>query len=223
MTYRGVDVLEVWHNMRDGVVESFSRFGELIDHQTGPRAWDDHATMAIPVRSFTWTCGTRAECVALRDFLKARRGRRIPFWVPTYCWDMQLAVDYPAPVNQITIARSGYGQFLAGSLSRRFIAVFRAGYPAEYREVVSVVSGADTEVIEIDGDPLEDLSSETTRICFLVLCRLANDATTISWFGRTACEAQIEFQELPREYPEFAVRGAGALTPVSINPQHYIG
>lgn len=223
MTYRDIDVLEVRHNMRDEIAESFTRLGELIDHQTGPRVWDDHATMAIPVRSFTWTCGTRAECVALREFLKARRGRRIPFWVPTYCWDMQLAVDYPAPVNQITVVKSGYGQFLAGSLGRRFIAIFPAGQPTEYREIISVVSGADTEVIEVDGDALGGLSAETTRICFLVLCRLAEDLTTISWAGRDACEAQIEFQELPREYPEFAVSGAGALTPVSINPQHYIG
>lgn len=223
MTYRDIDVLEVRHNMRDEIAESFTRFGELIDHQTGPRVWDDHATMAIPARSFTWTCGTRAKCVALRDFLKARRGRRIPFWVPTYCWDMQLAVDYPAPVNQITVVKSGYGQFLAGSLGRRFIAIFPAGQPTEYREIISVASGADTEVIEVDGDALGGLSSETTRICFLVLCRLAEDLATISWEGRDTCEALIEFQELPREYPEFAVQGAGALTPVSINPQHYIG
>jgi hypothetical protein len=223
MTYLGIDVLEVWNNVRDGISESFARSGELIDNQTGPRVWDDHAAAATPVRSFTWTCATRAECVGLRDFLKARRGRVVPFWVPTYCWDMELAIDYPQDVNQLTIKNAGYGLYLGGSLSRRFIAVFASGRPAEYREIVNVTSSPTTEVIEINGDALSGLMAATTRICFLVLCRLADDATSIEWFGRTVCEAQIQFQELLREYPAFAGQGAGALTPVSIDPQHYIG
>jgi hypothetical protein len=223
MIYRDLDVLEVWNNAREAVAETFSRYGELIDEETGPRVFDDHATVAVPVRSFVWTCFTRAECVALRTFLQARQGRRIPFWVPTYCWDMQLAVDYPLPVNQITVKNSGYSQFLAGTPLRRFIAIFRKGDAAEYREIIGVSEGVGTEIIEIDGDPLADLSAVSTRICYLVLCRLEEDEVTINWSRRDVCEAQIEFRELPREYPAFSGGGMGAMTPVSNNPQHYIG
>jgi hypothetical protein len=223
MTYLGIDVLETWNNVRDGIATSFLRVGEMIDNQTSARVWDDRATAAIPARSFTWTCVTRAECVALRDFIKARRGRTVPFWVPTYCWDLELAIDYPEEVNQLTVTNTGYGLYLGGSLSRRFIAVFAAGRPVEYREIVGVTSYPTTEVIEINGNALSGLMAATTRICFLVLCRLADDTTTIEWFSRTACEAKIQFQELLREYPAFAGQGAGAMTPVSNNPQHYIG
>lgn len=201
MTYQGLDVLEVRHNMRDAIAESFSRLGEFFENPTGRRAWDDHAQLALPSRSFSWTCFSRDEVRVMRAFLDARQGRRIPFWTPTYCWDMTLAVDGAADVNRLTIEKSGHGQFLTSVGSRRFIAIFVPGQAVLYREIVGLITGTTTETIDIDSIPGVALPAATTRICYLVVCRLADDMTKIRWSNRDICEVQLRFQELPREYP----------------------
>ena len=202
MTYEGVDVLEVRHNMREAINESFSRLGVYFPNPTGRRAWDDHALGPLPSRSFSWTCADRVECMELREFLDARQGRRVPFWTPTYCWDLQLATDGPANLNRLTIVKAGYGQFVSGSLARRFLAIAPMGQATIYRQIVGVTTAATTETLDLDSIPGVALPAATTRISFFVLCRLAEDMTTLVWSGRDVCEAQIRFQELPREYPE---------------------
>lgn len=218
-TYLGIDVLEVRHNMRDAISENFSRLGEFFENHTGRRAWDDHAAIPLPSRLFSWTCASRAQCVDLRAFLDARQGRRVPFWTPTYCWDLQLATDGPADLNRLTIVKAGYGQFVSGSLARRFLAIFPPGLDPIYREIVGVVVDSTTETLDLDVVPGVELPAGTTRLCFLVICRLAEDMTSIVWHGRDVCEAQILFQELPREYPEREF----ARSPGFFGPNSYSG
>jgi hypothetical protein len=199
----GIDVLtEAQHNARDEIRESFARVGALLDNPTGKREYDDHGGRAFPARNFLWTAPDRAACVRLREFLDARKGRLVPFWTPTFSWDLELAEDSPAESATLVIRRAGYGQFLWPVPARRRLAIFVPGQPMALRKVISLETGTTTETLHLDSAPGgTTLFAETTRICFLPLCRLAEDLTEITWSHTDHCEARIQFAEIPHEVP----------------------
>jgi hypothetical protein len=172
-----------------------------VENPTGRREYDDFSQAPHPVRSFVWTAPDRAACVRLREFLDRRRGRTVPVWVPTYTWDLALAEDSSGGSTSITIRRAGYGQRLWPFTSRRRLALFTGGLPMILRTVSGVVANGTTETLSLDTPPGAPLLAESARICFLVLCRLDRDLTTITWHGTDCCEAQLAFRELPNEVP----------------------
>lgn len=202
MSYLGFDVLPVRSNLRAAVAESFGRAGELVESAVGVREFDDHAGVALPVRSFLWTCLDRAACVELRTFLDARQGRRVPFWAPTCCRDLELVADAPAGVS-LTIRRAGYYDYLFSlGPQRHHLAIVPAGGAALLREVTNVTpASSTTETLTLSATTGQDLAAATTAISFLVLCRLAEDFTEIEWASPGRCEAKLSFVELPREVP----------------------
>lgn len=200
--YQGLDVLtEAQHNARAAVAEAFGRLGTLIKNPTGKRAYDDHAQQSFPTRNFLWTARHRVACVQLREFLDARQGRRVPFWTPTFCWDLQLAADSDGAGLTLEIRKAGYGQFLWPSLARRRLALFVPGQPMLLRQVTGLDDGATSETLHLDSAPGVPLAAASTRLCFLVLCRLAEDLTELTWWNPDYCEAAIRFRELPNEAP----------------------
>lgn len=201
-TYLGIDVLPVMHNMRETIAESFARSGELLGSRIGATSFDDHAGLALPERTFQWTCPDRSSCDVLRAFLDARRGRRIPFWAPTCCPDLPLVADAAAGLT-LDVRRAGYSDLLfALGPQRRYVAIFPAGGSPLYRKVVAAAPTSSTvDQLTLDATTGVDLASSRTVISFLVLCRLADDFTEIEWYSTSSCEAALRFVELPREVP----------------------
>ena len=202
MSYRGYDVLPVTHNMRETIAESFGRRGQLVGSPVGQRSFEDEAAVPFPVRSFLWSCPDRAAVDVLRAFLDARKGRLVPFWAPTCCWDLRLVAD-AAPGLVLNIARAGYGDLVFwGSAARQDVAIFPRGGAMLTRRVLSVSAlDAATEQLSLESTTGVQLVAGATVISFLVLCRLAEDLTEIRWLSPNACEASIQFTELPREVP----------------------
>lgn len=202
MSYLGFDVLPVQHNMRENIAEAFARSGELVSSPTGKRVFDDRAGVALPTRTFQWTCLDRAAAVEMRAFLVARKGRAVPFWAPTCCWDLELAADAPSGTS-LTVKRAGYYDYLWSlGAPRRHLAIFPRGGAMLTRKVTDCVA-ADftTETLTLDATTGVALAAARTVISFLVLCRLADDLTDIDWSSPTLCEASLRFVELPREVP----------------------
>jgi hypothetical protein len=151
VTYLGIDVLDgAVHNLRDPISESFGRLGTLLENPTGRRAFDDHAGIAVPVRNFTWSATTRASCNALRAFLDARLGRLVPFWVPTYRWDLQLSQDVAATSANLFLEQAGYEQFLSLYSARHYLAVYPPGGTLQIRKIIVPV--ATDVVVPVPGD-----------------------------------------------------------------------
>lgn len=202
MTYLGYEVLPVTSNLREAVAESFERSGELVGSVIGARVFDDHAGLALPERTFQWTCPDRGACDVLRAFLDARQGRLVPFWTPTCCADLTLAADAPSGTT-LTVRRAGYGDLLfALGAPRRYLAIYPRGGAVLLRKVLNVVPASSmTETLTLDASTGVDLYADRTVISFLTLCRLAEDLTEIEWFSTSSCEAALRFVELPREVP----------------------
>lgn len=201
-TYLGFDVLEVGHNMQEAIRQSFDRVGEFQENATGRRFWDDAAGQPQPVRSFRWWADGRTQIAALRAFLDARLGRLVPFWTPTYVGELKMSQDGSLLDSSLRILNIGYTRLLFPFASCRYLAIVSANGTFLRRKVtLSTDNGDGTETLALDSGLGIDLAAARTVISFLVLCRLEEDMTALSWDSPDHVEATIGFRALPKETP----------------------
>ena len=103
MSYLGHDVLELNYNRVGAFEERLRRKFVLLSSKTGRRIADEQAPAPAASRPFTWTAIGRDEITTMRTFLDARRGRAIPFWLPSFQWDLGLADDVSQNQSSATI------------------------------------------------------------------------------------------------------------------------
>jgi hypothetical protein len=138
-----------------------------------------------------------------RAFLIARFGQLRPFWIPTWDQDLVLALDVGPTDTGITIASEFYSRFFFPTKARRYIAFIPTdGSGNVYREILNAVDGGEgTELLTLDSPTGKSFSSTQTQISFLTLAKLASDDNEITWMTSDLAQANIEFQEVPREVP----------------------
>lgn len=201
-TYLGIDVLEVNHNFRDAIRQSFDRLGTFAENPTGRRLWEDAGEQPMPVRSFSWFADGRPAIAALRAFLDARKGRMVPFWIPTYTPELVMTLDGAALDSSVRVANVGYGRFLFPFQARRYLAIISGNGTFLRRKVTLVTDNGDgTETLSLDAGLGIVLPASRTLVSFLVLCRLEDDFTPLTWDGPEHAEAVVRFRELPKEVP----------------------
>jgi len=206
VTYLDYDVLELNYNRIAGIEERLRRKFVLLDPKTGKRTPDEQAPAPAGVRPFTWTAIGRPEITVMREFLAARKGRAVPFWLPSYQWDLELSEDALEDQSILSIRWVRYTQQMFGTTgARRHIAIWTLGDDTSmdyYR-----IDDADdplnytTESITIDPVAVRDYPKETTVISFLKLCRLDSDRVGISYPNDRVADATIMCRELPLEAP----------------------
>ena len=206
MTHLGYDVLELDYNRVGGIEERLQRKFGLLDQGTGKRRPDEHSPAPASERPFTWTAIGRDEITELRTFLDARIGRAVPFWLPSYQWDLALTEDVDEDQAIVTVQWIRYTQQMFGTTgARRHVALWTLGDGSVmdcYR-----ISDADdpldyaTESITLDPGAVRDYDAGTTVVSFLKLCRLASDRVGISYQSGRVAEATISVAELPIEAP----------------------
>lgn len=202
-TYLGFDVLDqVGHNMREAIAEAFGRHGQLYQNPTGKNFFDDQAGESIPSRSFSWFAHDRAAIGALRSFLSARKGRLVPFWVPTFGSEFVMSQNALAAQSSVRVFRWGYADQLFPNPARKHLALVKPTGAFLMRKVTLVTDNGDgTEDLSLSAGLGEDLAAARTQVCFLVLCRLEADAPPIDWASTHHAEASLSFLELPHEVP----------------------
>ncbi len=107
MSYLGHDVLELNYNRIGAFEERLRRKFVLLSSKTGRRIADEQAPAPAASRPFTWTAIGRDEITAMRNFIDARKGRAVPFWLPSFQWDLALAEDISQNQSGATIGGSG--------------------------------------------------------------------------------------------------------------------
>ncbi len=205
MTYLGHDVLELNYNRVGTVEERLKRKFVLLESKTGKRVADEQAPAPAPSRPFTWTALGRAEIAAMRAFLDARVGRAVPFWLPSFQWDLALAEDVLEDQSIVTIHWVRYSQQMWGTTgARRHLALWSLGNGAmDFYRIADATDPADyqTETLTLDPVAIRDYPMATTVLSFLKLCRLEDDLVEISYPTAHVAEATIRVRELPLEAP----------------------
>lgn len=141
----------------------------------------------------------------MREFLDARKGRAVPFWLPSYQWDLSLAEDAIEDEAILTVNWVRYTEQMYGTTgARRHIAMWALGQIGmEYYKITDATDPGDdiTESITITPIADRDYPAASTVISFLKYCRLENDLIEISYPDGQHAQATIMVRELPLEAP----------------------
>jgi hypothetical protein len=198
-TYLGIEVLEASPNTREDPSDSFHRSLYVKDPGSGKRNVRARDTCPKVTRPYIWTCQNRAEIQALKEWFSRRRGRLVPFWIPTGRQDLLLAQDVGSSDPGISIQSCGYAQFLFPSPARRHLAFIAHG-SLVYRQVLSATEMNGTDNLGLSS-PLGMAFPKNGLVSFLVLARLASDDLEMVYHTESIAEATLHYIEIPGEVP----------------------
>ena len=205
MTYEGFEVLELNYDRVGAVEERLSRKFVLLDPKTGKRVAYEHSPSPAAVRPFTWTAIGRDEITTMRTFIDARIGRAVPFWLPSFQWDLSLSEDLLEGASTVSLIWVRYTQQMWGTTgARRHIALWTLNIGnMDYYNVTDANDPLDyiTESLSINPVAVQTYDMDTTVISFLKLCRLDSDRVTIEYLSGNVAQATIRVRELPLESP----------------------
>lgn len=203
-TWHGFDVLTIEPNRSGPLDDELERRFALLDPQVGIRQPDERTPAPAPVRAFRWTAFSRQEVAVMRAFLDARKGRRVPFWLPSWQQDLRLAANVLAAQTVISAVWIGYtAQMFGTTEGRRHLASFAVNRDASYHHVTDANDPQDlvTESLTIAPGAGVDWAASTTILSFLRFSRLEDDEVEITWHGPHTAEAILRVREIPHEAP----------------------
>jgi hypothetical protein len=201
--YQGYDVLEVMPNWSRDLSRTYKRSLVTLDPKIGPIQVDDKGGSAVVEQSFPWFLQNHPSVTTLRAFILKRFGQLVPFWTPTWDQDLVLSTDVGATDPAIVIQSVYYTRFFFPIKSRRYIAFIpQNGGANVYRKITgSIDNGNGTETLTLDSPTGVTFPKSSTMLSFLTLSRLASDDAEIDWMTNDVAQAELTFQEVPREVP----------------------
>lgn len=208
MIYLGLTVLTEDPNRRDDPTHTARRSKIRTDSVTGPFLETEKGASQRQSRPFSWFMENRAAIDEFRAFLDERKGRLVPFWVPTWHNDLILSTEGLPAAASLDVMNINYSrhQFHTLETWRRHLAFIQIGAGIQFiKRIDSAVEGTDTETIGLDSVTGVLLRPNEWMLSFLTLCRLTSDDTNLHWHSPTSAEAEFEVIELPQEMPQVPV------------------
>lgn len=202
MIYAGFTVLTEDPNRRDAVSQQSNRTKTRIDSGTGPFTEVSPASVGRAVRSFNWYLPDRAAIDAFRAFMDARAGRLVPFWIPTWHHDLQLAADVVTPLTALEVININYARYQFDPVEtwRRHLAFIKVGAGIQFiRRIDGAVEHVTTETLTLDSAPASAMVKGQWMLSMLTLCRLELDSYKLVWHTRTIAECAFDVREIPQE------------------------
>lgn len=204
MIFLGTPVLTEDPNRRDDPTHTATRSKIRTDSITGPFSEVEKARVQQQVRPFSWFMGSRADIDAFRAFREERKGRLVPFWIPTWHHDVILAVDGIAANSSITVRNINYSRhmFAPPATWRRYLAFIKIGAGVQFiRRIDGAIEAGDVEDLTLDAALGTTLVVSQWMLSFLTLCRVESDDIMLHWHSPTTAEATFSVRELPLEMP----------------------
>lgn len=191
--YRGAPVLLMRPNWTEDVDSRLLRKLAALDAGTGPLFYDDEAGGPIRQQSHRWLLAGRAELHAFRQWLYARQGRLVDFWLPSWADDLRLVASAGSSSLQIDVENCGYTGRVAQDIGRRDIRIELASGASITRRITgSAVVSASVERLTVDTSLGTAIApADIVRISFLDRVRLDADAAEIAWWTWDSAESRL--------------------------------
>jgi hypothetical protein len=201
--YRGFDVLTLEPNVRDDGQVVYGRSMATLDAVAGAIEVNSRSRQPRGVWSYNWFMDSRTGADEYDAFMLARAGRAVPFWVPSWRGDLELATLIGSGDTTITIKACDYTAQMFPAAGRRHLAVMlNQGATLLFREILSAIdNGNGTETLTIDAALGAAGALATTTLSFLLFCRLDSDEPPRLWHHTQLAEATLPLRELPLEAP----------------------
>lgn len=121
-----------------------------------------------------------------KTFFDTRKGRRVPFYMPTWSEDIVMTDDYNPAGNVLTIRDIDYNASFLGLEARRLLIFMNPSddeYSIQRISAASTIADDKEELtLQNPGLPAGKRDSDYWEIiCFLNYCRLAQDGVDIIW------------------------------------------
>ena len=206
--YLGLDVLTTPPCGDSAPEEPGLRRLAAVEADVGRVLYDSQDSATGASRALLCKCLNAAAVLALKRFFRARIGRLLPFWLPTWDADLTLSSAYNHIGQQnhvIHVVYCGYTDLLyAAGSARRHLQIKLPSGATCWRSIVAANSPDGlTETLTMNTNLTENLAAGTS-LCFLRYCRLASDALELSWSGPAYAEATLEAVELACDAPAAA-------------------
>jgi hypothetical protein len=185
--------------------EIYNRRVTVVGTAPGIRTPDAQDGAAGWTRQLLVKCRTAAEIEALRAFLDARRGRAVPFWLPTWDEDLTLVADAEENAASFDI-RNPQGAGYAGLLQplgphRRHLQFHTPGQVPFHLAVGGTEDqGSGVATVELQTH-LPQAITTACRVSYLRYVRLDTDAPVIEHYGPEYARCQFPVREIPLECP----------------------
>lgn len=202
MIYLDLTVLTEDPNRREDPQYTARRAKVRIDSVTGPFTEVEQSTSQRQLRPFSWYMGSRADINAFRAFLAERKGRLVPFWIPTWHHDLSLNAEALIATSEIVVDNINYTrhQFNDTETWRRHLAFIKIGSGVQFiKRIDGAIESTATEALTLNSALGEGLVPGDWMLSFLTLCRLETDDITLHWHSPTIAEAVFNVIELPNE------------------------
>lgn len=203
VTYRGFDLLDLEPNSRDDGQIVLSRSSAMLDSLVGPVEVNARDRQPVGSKPFNWFQDGRAAAAEYDTFLAARCGRAVPFWLPNWRGDVELAAPIGSTDVTILIKSCDYSRLMFTAAGRRHLAIMlNNGTSQLYREILAAVdNGNETETLTINSSLGVTAPVATTFISWLLFCRLETDRPERHWHHTNLAEATIPVREIALEAP----------------------
>lgn len=182
--YQSYEVLTEEPDWSKELGEQAERDFESVDAEVGPVVVDAHTTAPEYGRPFHWVLQGRSSIARFLAFLEARKGRCVPFWLPTYALDFEQAATAGATDAAILVHDIQYSLYYAQHLNRRDLAFFptTGGAPVLRRILDSTPVGADLERLTLDqAFGSAKIPSDWRCISLLAFVRMDQDSVQLEW------------------------------------------
>lgn len=180
--YRGNPVLTLRPEEGEDMTHGRDRRVELLDNDTGKRAFADVADRAFATQEYRWWLYGREAHASHRDLLYALQGRYKAIWVPTYNDDLFIAENIALAATQITVRQAGYTVLGAVLPGKRDIRIELKNGTVYHRRITGLgdtVAGYDTLLLD-SAIPAAVAASAVLRISFMDIYRLNQDVIEIA-------------------------------------------
>lgn len=212
MSYLGIDVLTAISDGTSAETEGMIRGAVLRENPTGLRSVDLTSDDPKTSQSMNWAVSSHAEGAVLRAFLKARRGRSVPFWYPTVRLDLVLYEDIDPTGGAVASFKVWDVKYRARMFvtsdgratgARRHLCLW-AGKMAithQFKVTAATHSGSDPfEVLTVTPSiAMGALIPKTRNLSFMRYCRMDNDKAMIAWQTNGVGTARMMYREIPTE------------------------
>jgi hypothetical protein len=200
--YLGFDILEIepsWDDPSSNLTHNVTK----LDSHTGKlRVWDRSGVSFAQSQKFRWVMGSRVDIQVWRDWQIARKGAAVPFWVPSWKFDIKLVQKFVATSTSMSISNIGYTRFMFPDKARHYIVLRLPGGVKFYRKIIaSVEIDATRESLTLDSALPVDVNIGAGQINFLMLVRMAQDDPELMWHSNSVAEVTFDMVELPFEVP----------------------
>jgi hypothetical protein len=147
---------------------------------------------------------TKAEWRTFRDFVAARRGTQQGFWLPLWLTDYESSV-HTAADNKIRIPPVGLSSIFIAADQFAFVALIDRNQlePLEIANI-TILGGGD-EQLNLTTNIAGTFSYQEVICCGMIYGRFADGLISYEYISDGVIRADIDFIELPREYPFPAV------------------